>query len=170
MTMYKRTIMKLIQSILLLPLAPAAIFFVMLWAMQMFDYTWFFVLTIAAPVLVLLFGLYNIIWGDNIKFEISDSGQCDYFCGGKLKESFDLKVCEIGYHRVKDANGGLHSLRLRITKDGKTSVLDCEPLGNKQFERMFDQMEGLLAAAPSRLEPTAAEPVAVVEQTDGGVE
>lgn len=66
--------------------------------------------------------------------------------------TFDLTQCTVGYHHVKDANGGTNSLRLRVTNaSGETKVLDCEPLGGRQFETMFAQMEAFNKEAPERL-------------------
>ena len=158
MCTYRRSVWKLFLSILLLPLAPFAVCMVFLFFLQFFPFTWLFVVMIIVTAGILLYGLYNIIWGDRISFTISETGQCQYFQGGKEKHTFALSSCDIGYHRVKDMNGGLYSLKIRITDSaGTTTVLDCEPLGNRQFDKMFSQMQEFNRSEPDRLDPIAVD-------------
>lgn len=142
MRVYKRTKWKLIKSLIIAPLPPVAVGLVLLWALQWFPYTWFFVITVGLPIIIFICMLHSAIWGENIRFEITDEGKCNYYKNNKFKKSYDLKVCDMGYHHVKDANGGTDRLSLRITdENGQTDILDCEPIGAKQFEQMFKEMQ-----------------------------
>lgn len=142
MTVYKRPIWKFFTSLLLAPLAPAAVAFIIMWLLQYFPYTWLYYLMYILPAIIFLLMLYNTFWGDNIRFEVTDTGQLEYYKRGKLRKSFNLKTADIGYHHVKDSNGGTHSLRMRITDaEGKTEILDCEALGSRKFHKMFEQAQ-----------------------------
>ena len=143
MRVYKRTRWELVKSLMIAPLPPVAVGLVLLWALQWFSYTWFFAITVGLPIIIFFSMLYDAIWSRNIRFEITDAGQCNYYKNNKLKKSYNLKACDMGYHHVKDANGGTDRLSLRITdENGQTDILDCEPIGAKQFEQMFKEMQG----------------------------
>jgi len=151
-TIYKRTTWHFIKSILLAPLAPIAVGLVLLWLMQFFSNIAMYIVTIAVPIIIFAFMIYNAIWGDNIRFEITAEGRCDYYQNNKLRHSHDLTVCELSYFKVQDANGGVQTLRLRITdQEGTTTKLECEPIGKRQFEAMFRQMQSFSTFVPEKL-------------------
>ena len=151
-TIYKRTVWYLIKSILLAPLAPVAVFFVLLWLMQFFPNIGMYIATITLPILIFVFTIYNAVWNDNIRFEITEDGRCDYYQKNKLRQSYDLTVCDFGYFKLQDANGGIHRLSLRITgQNGESTKLECEPLGKRQFEAMFKQMQSFSTVQPEKL-------------------
>lgn len=142
MKVYKRTKWKLVKSLMIVPLPPVAVGIVLLWALQWFPYIWFFAITVGLPIIIFFCMLYGAIWGTNIRFEIDNEGKCNYYQNNKLKKSYNLKDCDTGYHHVKDANGGTERLSLRITSEnGQTDILDCEPIGEKQFRQMFEEMQ-----------------------------
>ena len=152
MSIYKRKPWKLIKSLLIAPLPPVAVGLILLWALQYFPYTWMFILCIALPAVIFLALIYKAIWGENIRFEITENGQCNYYKNNKLKQSFDLVTSDLGYHHVRDANGGTERLSLRITDNtGKVHIIDGEPIGEKQFEKMFKQMQDYSKVEPEVL-------------------
>ena len=152
MSIYKRRPWKLIKSLLIVPLPPVAVGFILLWALQYFPFTWFFAITVGVPVVIFISMLYGAIWGENIRFEITSDGQCNYYKNNKLKKSYNLKTCDMGYHHGKDANGGTDRLSLRITDEkGKTDILECEPIGEKQFSKMFEEMKNYSEVEVERL-------------------
>ena len=152
MSTYKRNPRKLIKSLLMAFLSPVAVGVVMLILLLFFDTLWFFVLAVALVCGTFLFMVYSAIWSENIRFEITSNGILCYYCGKKLIQRFDLKDCSMGYHHLKDANGGTENLRLRITdKDGKNEIIDCEPIGEREFYVMFEEMQSYSKIAPERL-------------------
>jgi len=150
---YKRTAFNLIKSLLIAPLPPAAVGLILLWLLQFFDKLWLFVAMVIAVIAIFVFMLYNAIFSDNIRFEITDDGMLNYYQMGKLKKSFDLSVSDCGYRLVQDANGGTDSLRLRITnaESGSTEIIHCEPLGRRQFSEMFEKLQSFSTVEPEHL-------------------
>lgn len=152
MTVYKRSTLKMIKSILIAPLPSIAVGFVMMFLLQYFPFTWLYVLMIAAVVLIFAWMLYNAIIGENISFELSPDGTLNCLKGKKNMGSFDLNQCALRYHHVKYTNGGTQKLFLYIEKpDGNEESFDCEPLGESKFLEMYQQMQRFGQAEPERL-------------------
>ncbi|MDR1821425.1 MAG: hypothetical protein LBQ91_03205 [Oscillospiraceae bacterium] len=100
---------------------------------------------IAAAIVICVLVWLVTIFGEAIKFEISDSGEFAYFKRGKLKHRFDLKKCSVGYHR-RSRGASDHTITLKILSFGEDGTseetdIDASPLGQMRFERMFAQME-----------------------------
>jgi len=152
MSTYKRIPRKLIKSLLMALFAPVAVSVAMLILLLFFDTLWFFVLAVVLVCGTFLFMIHSAIWGENVRFEITSEGTLYYYCGKNLVRQFDLIDCSVGYHHLKNANGGTESLRLRITdKDGNNEIIDCEPIGERKFYIMFEEMQSFSNVAPERL-------------------
>ncbi len=152
MTVYQRSKAKFIKSLIIIPLPPFAVGMVLLFIGQYFPQTWFMILTVLIVLGVLAVMLHQTLISDNVRFEISDTGEMNCYEGNKLKHTFDLKNCESGYHHRQYTSGGTQSLRLRITEqNGKMTVLDCEPLGSAKFYEMFEFIQSFSSVEPERL-------------------
>ncbi|MDR0813875.1 MAG: hypothetical protein LBO63_07795 [Oscillospiraceae bacterium] len=101
------------------------------------------ILIAAAAVICILVWLVTI-FGEAIRFEISESGEFAYFKRGKLKNQFDLKTCSVGYHRrSRGASDHTITLKIRSFSEGESTEtsIDASALGQMRFERMLAQME-----------------------------
>ena len=151
MKTYKRIPRKLIKSLLAAPCAAFGVGAVMLFLLQFFDTTWFFYLSIVLTLSIFVFLIYNAFVSENIRFEITDSGQLNHYRGRKLLNSYDLRVYDCGYHHVM-AGGTTDRLVMRLTgPDGKNEIIDCEPVGERQFHEMFELIQGYSEVEPERL-------------------
>ncbi|MCL2654528.1 MAG: hypothetical protein FWD65_02350 [Coriobacteriia bacterium] len=149
---YRRTIWQLIKSLLIAPLVTFAVGMLFLWVLQFYNPTWFFVLGVIVIAAIFFGLLYSAIFGENLRFELSDDGTFSYYKGRKLKKSYDLTTSDLGYHQVKSANGATRRLSLRITdKEGRPDIVECEPIGSKQFDEMFKEMQKYSKVEPERL-------------------
>ena len=153
MTVYKRSLWKLFTSLILAPLAPLAVFFIIMWLLQFFPYEWLYYTMYILPIVIFLLILYMTIWSDNIRFIITKDKMLEYYKRGKLVQTFDLATTSIGYHHVQYTSGGTQKLSLKlIDSHGATTILDCEPLGSSQFHRMFEEMERCCKVEPQHLD------------------
>jgi hypothetical protein len=111
------------------------------------------VILYGVPLLVFVILIYSALFGENIRFEV-DGGELRYYKRGKLKNSFQLAGCRVGYRR-KSETGLLasHDISLQIiqTENGEETFIDCSPIGPRQFERMYALMKSKTPEEPEVL-------------------
>jgi len=152
MKIYKRTFMKLIGGIISAPITTVMLFAFGLFLLQFFDYAWLFYTSIVVSILVGVFILYQTIWGDKIRIEITESGKFTYYRRNKIISEYDLAKSQFGYHH-KTTSGSTSKLALNIAQEGKEPAsLDCEPLGDIQFYKMYEYMERFSTPEPQKIE------------------
>jgi hypothetical protein len=87
--------------------------------------------------------MYMAVFSENIYFELEDDGTFRYFKKGTLKNTFELSKCRIGYHRRTEWGiFGNNNIDLDILDaEGEKTGIEAGPLGTRQFEDMFGEME-----------------------------
>lgn len=149
MTVYKRTVWKFVTALLVVPLAPLVAWVIIMWLLQYFPYVWLYYAMFVLPAAIFVFALYNAVWGNNIRFVITQNGQMEYYKHNKLQKAYNLATVTLGYSGLKDKRGNYLSQTLRITDaSGKTDEIECEPLGAVQFQKMFTQIQSFCEAEP----------------------
>jgi len=134
---FKRTVFSMLKGIIGAPFAG----FVVVIVASFFNLgeTTLFLLGAAGAVII----LYITIVGENIRVEV-DLRELRYYKGSKLKESYVLENIGVGYYsRVERGLMGNENLLLKVRKfdtQDETS-LDCSPLGQKQFYKLFEYLE-----------------------------
>jgi len=95
---------------------------------------------VAAAVLLML--LYLAVFSENIRFELEPDGTFRYFQKGKLRNSFRLEDCLVGYSRKSE--GTSHDILLQVVclENGQEETIDCSPIGLRRFEKMFQEIKG----------------------------
>ena len=108
------------------------------------------IILIACAILLIL--LYLALFSDNIKFEFAN-GEMAYYKKNKLKDIYALKECGFRY-QVKTSNNGTDGISLYVIKDDEETFIDCTPLGQRQFYKMFEQIkeETELDSSPEKLQ------------------
>ncbi|EFS29143.2 MULTISPECIES: hypothetical protein [Fusobacterium] len=138
MTTYKRKITNLIVGLLS---APAAAFFLL--AILRYFLSPLIMLIISGIAFILI--LYLTIFSDNIKFVIDEEDKTMiYYENGKVVKEYDLKNASLSYNMKFG-----HSAVIDLIINGEK--IDCEPLGERQFEKMYHQLEKLVGVEPIKL-------------------
>jgi hypothetical protein len=143
MKSYKRTLFELIKGIVIAPFCALGVYVVVSVFIDFIDFPGSPLVVLGIPILVLLALWYMAIFGGNIRFELDEDGTFREYKGWMLKKTFELKNCRIGYRR-SSSSGFLnsHDITLLIADAGdKETAIDCGPLGIKQFQKMFKEME-----------------------------
>lgn len=139
MQIYKRSLVTMIWGFLIAPIA--GVLGVVIGGFIFDDFKSRISIAIAVGVLVILY----TIFGQSIRFTISEQGQLSYYRCGRMKHQFDIKNCQVGYHR-KTTNLVYHEIKLEILPAGGELVkINASPLGKTRFEKMFVQLESLAA-------------------------
>jgi hypothetical protein len=88
--------------------------------------------------------LYITVFSEDIYFELRTDGLFRYYKRRVLQNTFNLKNCYITYRRKSESGfPPTHDITLTIVNadDGEETGLDCSPLGLRQFNEMFREME-----------------------------
>lgn len=96
--------------------------------------------------------LHSVIFSENIFVEVDDK-ELRYYQRGKLKKTYLFATCNFGYHTVS-SSGTTDTIRLKILhlETGDEEVLDLQPLGSRQFYKLFTILENNQAGEPEELE------------------
>ena len=98
---------------------------------------------IGVPVVACALLLFMALVSENISFEIDSSGRLKYYKMGKLRASFDLRNCSVGYRRQSETSfPPSHDITLNILDmgSGEETSIDCSPLGLGRFEEMYAEI------------------------------
>ena len=147
MSVYRRSLWGMLKGIIGAPLAGVLVFFVL--NMFVRDPR----IQLGVPVLVMLAILYISIFSENVRFEVDGDGTFRYYKKGKLRETYRMEDCVVGYRRSSD--GGLfasHDINLQVlTADGRETFIDCSPIGPRRFEQMYQQLRAHTSEGPEVL-------------------
>ena len=134
MKVYKRGVFSLIKSLLIAIIAPVFLGFLI----SAFTDNMIFILAI--PAAIFLFLLKSAIFSENIKFELSESGEFKYYVRNNLKETYNLADCSIGYS-AKSTNGDEDYIYLTIVNSEGENRIECTALELNKFYKMYEEME-----------------------------
>lgn len=138
MQVYRRSPWLMLKGIISAPCAGLLVFFA----------AGFFIndirIVYGISVLVCLLVLFISVFSENIRLELDKNGELRYYKGGRLRGSYALEHCVVGYHRESDT--GLlasHDIKLHIldVTSGEELDVDCSPLGLLRFEEMFTEIK-----------------------------
>ena len=103
------------------------------------------------PTLVFLMLLYLAIFSENIHFELDDEGTLRYYKRGKLKNTYNLESCLVGYHSKSDGTSTDISLHIHDMRNSLEEIIDCSPIGERQFQDMYAKLKGFTKEEPEVL-------------------
>ena len=88
-----------------------------------------------------IFLLYSVVFSENIFVEVDDK-ELRYYKRGKLKTSYSFEHCQFGYYTVS-SSGTTDRIELKILhmENGMEERLDLQPLGSRQFHKLFEILE-----------------------------
>ncbi|MFV0412912.1 MAG: hypothetical protein ACK5L3_06510 [Oscillospiraceae bacterium] len=143
MQTYKRTTWNLIKGILLAPFAAAGVFLLVAFILQFVNLgnTVWYVLAFGLPVLAFAGMLYSAIFSENIRFELDETGNFRYFKREKLLAEYALGSCRLGSTKRRSGLGSSYISLKILPQNGEMAVIDCEPLGDAVFDRMYAAMQ-----------------------------
>ncbi|MDR1409454.1 MAG: hypothetical protein LBJ12_04140 [Oscillospiraceae bacterium] len=114
-------------------------------AVLLYMFTANYWLAVGVGLVVFALLLYITIFKDAIRFEL-ENGMMRYLVRGKEEHRFNLAQCAARY-QIKTNNGSAGSISLYISElksdgqYGEEIYIDCEPLGETQFMKLFASME-----------------------------
>lgn len=95
-------------------------------------------------IFVCLLILFISVFSENIRLELDKDGELRYYKGGKLRNSYTLEHCAVGYYRESDTGIlASHDIKLHILDiaSGEEWDIDCSPLGLLNFNNMFAEIK-----------------------------
>ncbi|MDL2233875.1 hypothetical protein LJC63_09920 [Ruminococcaceae bacterium OttesenSCG-928-L11] len=153
MTVYKRSLWVMLKGIIGAPFGGLVVYI----ALSFFVEDQRIVTGISAFICLLI--LYFSIVSESIRFELDNDGTFRYYKLGRVKHTFQLEDCLVGYHRRSEAGLlGDHNIDLQIvTEDGQETIIDCSPIGLRRFERMYESMKQYTNEEPEVMQAEPAQ-------------
>lgn len=106
------------------------------------------ILSITVALIAYIIMMYIVIFSENIKFIVDDDKKTlQYFKNGKLEKEYNLVGAKLGYNITTKRSQGATRIDLEINDD----IINCEPLGQMQFNRMYEHLENLAEVEPIKL-------------------
>ena len=103
------------------------------------------------PALIFLALLYMAIFSENIHFELEDDGILRYYKRSKLKNTYNLETCLVGYHSKSDGTSTDIAMHIHDMLNDTEEIIDCSPIGEKQFQNMYARLKGHTKEEPEVL-------------------
>lgn len=141
MTIYKRGIFSMLFALVSIHFAAIIIAVIVSYFLSQ-------LLSIIIALIAYIVMMYIVIFSENIKFIVDeDKKTLQYFQNGKLIKEYDLVGARLGYNITTKKNQGATRIDLEINDD----IINCEPLGQMKFNRMYGQLENLAEVEPIKL-------------------
>ena len=146
MVVYRRSLWVMFKGILMAPCSAVLIFFFLSLLNVRNN-----LLLFGIPGLIFLALLNMALFGENIRFELEQDGTLRYYRKGRLRSTFVLENCLLGYSSKSD--GSDHDITLRIfdTESGGEESIDCSPIGRRRFADMYEAMKAFTKEEPEVL-------------------
>ena len=92
---------------------------------------------LGVSVFICLIILYIVIFSENIRFELDDSGTMRYFKKGRLQKTYLLEEYRFGYYSKSDGSKTDITLNILHVESGTEETIDCSPIGAGKFSNMY---------------------------------
>jgi len=135
MQVYKRSLWVMFKGVLMAPCAAVVVFFIL----NMFVGN--NLILFGVPVVVFFVFMNMALFSENIRFELDPDGTVRYYQKGRLKNTYKMEECVVGYHSRSD--GSSHDIKLNIlnVESGAEESIDCSPLGQRCFANLYENLK-----------------------------
>ena len=145
MKTYRRSLWILFKGLLMAPCAAVLLYFILN------IFTTSKLILYGIPSLAFLLLLYIVIFSENIRFELDDTGILRYFKRGKLKKTYVLEEYLFGYRSRSDSTSTDVTLNILHIESNTEESIDCSPIGPRQFSDMYDRVKSYTKEEPEVL-------------------
>ena len=143
MKTFKRTPFNFLKNLLYAIFAPVGVFVIaaIVEGFLSVDRVMYFFIVVGIAALIFLFMLYSVLFSEKIFVEV-DEKELRYYKRGKLRETYAFSTYRFGYHTIS-SSGTTDTIRLKILniENGNEESLDLQPLGSRQFHKLFAILE-----------------------------
>ena len=145
MQVYKRSLWVMFKGLLMAPCSAVLVFCIL----NMFVENEY--ILYGVPVLIFLVLLNMALFSENIRFEVDPDGTMRYYQKGKLKNTYKMEECLVGFHSKSDSTSADITLHILHVESGEEEDIDCSPIGPRRFADMYENLKALTKEEPEVL-------------------
>lgn len=144
METFKRTPMNVVKNAaytIFSPIALTVVVYVGLSVLTKLDESMLMMVSGGAGILVFLGMAYSLLFSEAIQIDVNDTALY-YYKNKKLKGTYPFSDYVFGYRQVQQGSTtDTIDLRVLNIDTREETILNCEPLGPSQFQRLFTLLE-----------------------------